>query len=182
MRKLLLLAGIFSFLMCTVFSTNAFSQKKSTKKGEIIDWVKVRELLSYNPELFQEVCCDCGPKTINDLLVGTPAIDGIIKSSCKIASKDIQLTKEIEFVKVTIDTVGEFTTVNISDGKGKKITAANAIKQLLKLTKTITSLAAEAKGLMDKKGPAQKEIEDASFLKKASLGAGLAREIGRAHV
>jgi hypothetical protein len=177
MKKMVQVFCILSLIVCTVFTTDAIAQKKGGKKGENVDWVKVRELLSYNPELYQEVCCDCGPKTIGDLLVGTPAIDGIIKNSCKIATRDIQLTKEIEFVKVTMDTVGEFPTVNISDGKGKKITAANAIKQLMKLTKTISSLAGEAKSLMDKKGPAQKEIEEASFLKKASFGAGLARAL-----
>jgi len=125
----------------------------------------------------QEICCDCGPKTIEDILVGAPAIDGIIKNACKIAAKDIQITKDIEFIKVKMDSVDGFPTADISDGKGKKITAINAAKQLLKLTKVIGSLAAEAKSLADKKGPAQKEIEEASFLKKASLGAGLARAL-----
>lgn len=169
--------GIVALIMFTMCRFEAIAQKKGQKKVDNIDWVKVRELLSYNPEFMQDICCDCGPKTINDILVGSPAIDGIIKNACKIASKDIQITKDIEFIKIKIDSVDGFQTVDISDGKGKKITAVSAAKQLLKLTKVIGSLAAEAKSLTDKKGPAQKEIEEASFLKKASLGAGLARAL-----
>ena len=169
--------GIIVLVMFTMCSFEATAQKKGKKTAENVDWVKVRELLSYNPEFMQEICCDCGPKTIEDILVGTPAIDGIIKNACKIAAKDIQITKDIEFIKVKMDTVDGYQTVDISDGKGKKITAINAAKQLLKLTKVIGSLAAEAKSLTDKKGPAQKEIEEASFLKKVSLGSGLARAL-----
>ncbi|MFN5006382.1 MAG: hypothetical protein ACK5GO_02690 [Ignavibacteria bacterium] len=169
--------GIIALMMFTLSNFEAIAQKKGKKKGENVDWVKVRDLLAYNPEFMQEICCDCGPKTIEDILVGAPAIDGIIKNACKIAAKDIQITKDIEFIKIKMDTVDGFQTADISDGKGKKITAISAAKQLLKLTKVIGSLAAEAKSLADKKGPAQKEIEEASFLKKASLGAGLARAL-----
>lgn len=170
--------GIIALMMFALSTFEAIAQKKG-KKGENVDWVRVNELLSYNPVFMQELCCDCGPKTIADILVGTTAIDGLIQNACKIATRDMDLTKKIEFVKVDVsapDAEG-IRNVNITDGSGKKITALSASKQLLELSKQALAIAAEAQALIDKKDAAQKEIEDASFLKKASLTRGMGRGV-----
>ena len=170
--------GIIALMVFTLSNVEAIAQKKG-KKGENVDWVRVNELLSYNPVFMQELCCDCGPKTIADILVGTTAIDGLIQNACKIATRDMDLTKKIEFVKVNVsdpDAEG-IRNVNITGGSGKKITALSASKQLLDLSKQAIAIASEAQALIDKKDAAQKEIEDASFLKKASLTRGMGRGV-----
>jgi hypothetical protein len=179
MKKMVQVFCILSLIVCTVATTDAIAQKKGGKKGENVDWAKVNELLSYHPVFMQELCCDCGPKTIEDILVGTTAIDGLIKNACKVASRDMEITKKMEFIKIQYDSSGAdgIPTVNITDGGGKKITALAASKQLLDLSKQAIGIAAEAQSLIDKKDAAQKEIEDASFLKKGSLTRGLGRGV-----
>jgi len=179
MKKMVQVFCILSLIVFTVSTTDAIAQKKGGKKGENVDWVKVNELLLYNPVFMQELCCDCGPKTIADLLVGTTAIDGLIQNACKIATRDMDITRKIEFVKVNVsepDAEG-IRNVNITDGTGKKITALSASKQLLELSKQALLIASEAQALINKKDAAQKEVEDASFLKKGSLARGLGRGV-----
>ena len=154
-------------------------QKNAAKKGQNVDWVKLNELITYNPAFMQELCCDCSPKTIADLLVGTTAIDGLIQNACQIATRDMEITRKIEFVKINVsdpDAEG-IRNVNITDGSGNKITALSASKQLLELSKEAIQIASEAQALIDKKDAAQKEIEDASFFKKASLTRGMGRGV-----
>ena len=100
MRRILRFLCVLVVVSLTMFSSNVYSQTKSSKKGENINWVKVNELLLYNPMFMQELCCDCGPKTLADLLVGTIAIDALIQNACSIATRDMDLTKKIEFIKL----------------------------------------------------------------------------------
>ena len=125
----------------------------------------------------QELCCDCVPKTLADLLVGTIAIDALIQNACSIATRDMDLTKKIEFIKVNVSEEGAdgIRTVNITDGDGKKITALSASKRLLEISSQALIIASEAQALIDKKDAAQKEVEDASYFKKASLTRGMGR-------
>jgi len=178
MRSCLRILGILLVVSFSAFGSNAYSQTKSSKKGENVNWVKVNELLLYNPMFMQELCCDCGPKTIADLFVGTTAIDALIQNACSIATRDMGLTKKIEFIKVNseVGTDG-IHNVDITDGDGKKITALNASKRLLEISKQALNIASEAQTLIDKKDAAQKEVEDASFFKKASLTRGIGRGI-----
>jgi hypothetical protein len=127
----------------------------------------------------QELCCDCGPKTIADLFVGTTAIDALIQNACSIATRDMDLTKKIEFIKVNVSEEGAdgIRNVDITDGDGKKITALSASKRLLEISKQALNIASEAQALIDKKDAAQKEVEDASYFKKASLTRGMGRGI-----
>ena len=177
MRRILRFLCVLIVVSLTIFSSNVYSQTKSSKKGENINWVKVNELLLYNPMFMQELCCDCGPKTLADLLVGTIAIDALIQNACRIATSDMDLTKKIEFIKVDVSAEGAdgIRTVNITDGDGKKITALSASKRLLEISSQALIIASEAQALIDKKDAAQKEVEDASYFKKASLTRGMGR-------
>jgi hypothetical protein len=179
MRSCLRILGILLVVSFSAFGSNAYSQTKSSKKGENVNWVKVNELLLYNPMFMQELCCDCGPKTIADLFVGTTAIDALIQNACSIATRDMDLTKKIEFIKVNVSEEGAdgIRTVNITDGDGKKITALSASKRLLEISSQALIIASEAQALIDKKDAAQKEVEDASYFKKASLTRGMGRGI-----
>ena len=155
------------------------STSATTAKKIAVDWVKVNEMLTYKVDLLTELCCDCGPKTIEDLLVGSSGIDNLIQSACKLATDDMGITREMEFIKIKVsepDAEG-LRSVDVSNGNGEKLTIPNATLQLVALSSKVSGLASEAQKLLDAKDAAQKDVEDASMFKKISYSKGFTRGV-----
>jgi len=178
MKTLLVLATVVGLLFG---AENVMAQKKGAAKAasvaksvrQNIDWVAFQTSLASNIVLMREVCCGCEAAKLADLLVGSSGVDALINKACDLASTDIAITREIEFIKIDVvdvpdDGSGVTKEVRITNGKGEAVTTENALKQLLALATKITQLVADANNIASLTSAAVSDIESASFFKKAS--------------